>query len=103
MVAEYKVTIKTPLMDIYGSDVEKKVWATGSYFDSYSQSEVTACDKNGTEYQENVENYGHSYVRSSFELRCESRAEINTQYQYVQGGKDETGRPQEESLSLIHI
>lgn len=33
-----------------------------------------------------------------FELRCESRAEINTKYQYVQGGKDETGRPREESI-----
>ena len=98
MVAEYKVTIKTPLMDIYGSDVENKVWATGSYFDSYSESEVWACDKNGVAYQEYVENSGTDYVRSMFELRCESRAEINTKYQYVQGGKDETGRPQEESI-----
>ena len=98
MVAEYKVTIKTPLMCTEGSDLANKVWAAGTTYDSYTQSKVTACDKNGAAYQDYVANYGAVYVRSSFELRCDSRAEINTQYKYVKGKKDETGRPQEDSV-----
>ena len=98
MVAEYKVTIKTPLMCTYGSDLANKVKTAGTEFESYTQSEVTACDEKGAAYQEYVENYGNGYVRNSFELRCDSMAEINTQYKYVQGKKDETGRPQEDSV-----
>lgn len=99
MVAEYKVTIKTPLMCTYGSDLANKVKTAGTEFESYTQSKVTACDKNGAAYQEN---YGTGYVGSSFELRCDSMAEINTQYKYVKGGNDDTGRPQEESI-LEHV
>ena len=97
MVAEYKATLKTPLMCTYDRDLEYKVSVQGDRPDSYTESIVTACDKDGTAYEEQFSDY-RKKVTYSFRLRCSSTAQINTKYQYVQGDKDETGRPQEDSI-----
>ena len=102
MVAEYKATIKTPMMCTYGSDLKNQVSVTGYHYDSYTESIVTACDKDGKEYEEYISGSGYKLVTNYFELRCSSTAQISTGYQYVQGGKDETDRPQENSI-LEHI
>lgn len=97
MVAEYKATLKTPLMCTYDRDLEYKVSVQGDRPDAYTESIVTACDKNGTAYEEQFSDY-RKKVTDYFRLRCSSTAQINTEYQYVRGKKDETGRPQEESI-----
>ena len=97
MVAEYKATIKTPLMCTAGRDLENTAWVEGYKYDLYTENLVTACDKDGVEYEEHFSGYSDK-VDNYFELRCSSKAQINTGYQYVQGDKDETGRPQEESI-----
>ena len=96
MVAEYQATIKTPMMCTYGRDLENKVSVPADDYNpsAYKKSIVTACDKDGTAYKEYNSSYGGDrYVTDDFELRCSSKAQIDTGYQYVQGGKDETGRP----------
>ena len=101
MVAEYKATLKTPMMYIYGRDLENYVSVPGGTYNSYTKSIVTACDKDGVEYKEHFLGYWDGYwdkVDNYFELRCSSTAQISTGYQYVQGEKDDTGRPQEESI-----
>lgn len=97
MVAEYQATLKTPLMCTYDRDLEYKVSVQGNRPDAYTESIVTACDKNGTAYEEQFSGYKKK-VTYYFRLRCSSTAQINTKYQYVKGDKDETGRPQEESI-----
>lgn len=101
MVAEYKATLKTPLMCTYDRDLKYKVSVQGDRPDSYTESIVTACDKDGTAYEEQFSGY-RKKVTDYFRLRCSSTAQINTGYQYVKGGKDDTGRPQEESI-LEHV
>ena len=101
MVAEYKATIKTPLMCTYNGDLGNNVSVPGYKYDLYTENLVTACDKDGVEYEEYFSGYSDK-VDNYFELRCSSKAQIDTGYQYVQGGKDGTGRPQEESI-LEHI
>lgn len=101
MVAKYEATIKTPLMCTYDRDLENKVSVPADDYNpsAYKESIVTACDKDGIEYKEYSSSYGgQEYVTDDFELRCSSAAQISTGYQYVQGDKDETGRPQEESI-----
>ena len=105
MVAEYQATIKTPMMCTYGRDLENKVSVPADDYNpsAYKKSIVTACDKDGTAYKEYNSSYGGDrYVTDDFELRCSSKAQIDTGYQYVQGGKDETGRPKKDSI-LEHI
>lgn len=97
MVAEYKATIKTPLMCTYNGDLGNNVSVPGYKYDLYTENGVTACDKDGVEYEEHFSGYSDK-VDNYFELRCSSKAQINTGYEYVQGGKDDTGRPQEESI-----
>ena len=102
MVAKYEATIKTPLMCTYNRDLENKVSVPADDYNpsAYKESIVTACDKDGTAYQEYNSIYGGTRdVKDDFELLCSSKAQISTGYQYVQGGKDErTDRPQEESI-----
>ena len=98
MVAEYKATLKTPMMCTYNGDLGNSVSVPGYKYDLYTENIVTACDKDGTAYKEYSSGSGWDYVDNYFELRCSSKAQINTGYQYVKGGKDDTGRPQEESI-----
>lgn len=99
MVAEYKATLKTPMMCTYNGDLGNSVSVPGYQYDLYTENIVTACDKDGTAYKEYDSYYGGTMdVAGDFELRCSSKAQISTGYQYVQGGKDDTGRPQEESI-----
>ena len=97
MVAEYKATLKTPMMCTYNGDLGNNVSVPGYKYDLYTENIVTACDKDGVEYEESFSGY-RDKVDAYFELRCSSKAQINTGYEYVQGGKDDTGRPQEESI-----
>lgn len=96
-VAEYTATLKTPLMCTYDRDLEYTVSVQGNRPDAYTESIVTACDKDGTAYEEQFSDY-RKKVTYYFRLRCSSKAQINTGYEYVQGKKDETGRPQENSI-----
>lgn len=104
MVAEYKATIKTPLMCTAGRDLKNEISVPADDYgpSAYKESIVTACDKDGKEYKEYISGSGNKLVTNYFELRCSSTAQISTGYQYVQGGKDETDRPQENSI-LEHI
>lgn len=97
MVAEYQATIKTPLMCTAGRDLENTASVAGYTYALYTNNIVTACDKDGVEYKEYFPGY-EKLVTNYFELRCSSTAQISTGYQYVKGGKDDTGRPQEESI-----
>lgn len=97
MVAEYKATLKTPMMCTYNGDLGNSVSVPGYKYDLYTENIVTACDKDGVEYEEYFSGYSDK-VDDDFELRCSSKAQISTGYEYVHGGKDDTGRPQEESI-----
>lgn len=96
MVAEYQVTIKTPLMGILSCDVQGTVRVPGYNNNDYQENKLTACDKYGTEIQ--WYDRGYCYITSKYGLGCNSSANISTQYRYLNGEAEESDRPQEGSI-----
>jgi LPXTG-motif cell wall-anchored protein len=103
LIAEYPLTVKTPLMCMNGnSDIEGSVQVGDSYNDY--RSTVTACDKNGSiiTWYEFTTGWEWLRITSYMDMSSSSsKASISTQYTCLTGSENTDNLPERSILEHV--